>query len=65
MGKCNWCKPGNEICGTCKKFFDYFGDGTDKCSADFGDTDLCSGYDPINYCPNCGRKLVAEDVDDR
>jgi hypothetical protein len=43
------------------KFFDYYGDGTDKCSADFGDTDLCSGYDPINYCPNCGRELVAED----
>lgn len=61
MEHCNWCDPLYTVCGTCRKFFDYFGDGYDQCSANYNDTDLCVGYDPINYCPNCGRKLRTED----
>lgn len=60
MDKCNWCEPGREICGTCKRFFDYFGDGSDECSAMFDD-EQCVCYEPIDYCPKCGRKLVTED----
>lgn len=61
--KCNWCEPGHETCGTCKRYFDYFGDGTEECSAMFDD-EQCVGYAPIDYCPKCGRKLVSEDVAD-
>ena len=60
MDKCNWCEPGHEICGTCEKFFDYFGDGYDRCSADLHH-ELCVGYDPIDFCPKCGRKLRKKD----
>ena len=61
MGECNWCDPGREICGTCKCYFDYDGNGTDKCSAMFDD-EQCAYYKPIDYCPKCCRKLVTEDV---
>jgi hypothetical protein len=55
--ECNWCEPGHEICGTCKRYFDYHGDGADECSAMF-DEEQCCRYSPIDYCPKCGRKLV-------
>ena len=59
MANCNWCTPGKKICGTCKKFFDYYGDGSDKCSANYTEN-LCAAYEPIDYCPKCGRKLVQQ-----
>ena len=54
---CDWCKPGEEWCGTCVKFFDYYEDGgSDSCSAPF-DLAKCSYYKPIHNCPNCGAKM--------
>ena len=58
--ECIWCIPNNEVCGTCKRYFDFNGDGNDKCSS-LSDDCACAVYEPINYCPNCGRKLVTED----
>jgi len=58
--ECTWCKPDEELCGTCERFFHCFGCSDDKCGASFNE-DTCSYYIPINYCPNCGRKLGAED----
>ena len=56
-GRCYWCKPREELCGTCRKFFDYYGDGgSDKCSASFDDA-KCVYYEPISHCPNCGAKM--------
>lgn len=55
--QCDWCKPGKEVCGTCRKFFDYYGDGgSDRCSAGFDD-DKCDYYEPIGNCPNCGADM--------
>lgn len=60
-GDCVWCKPGEERCGTCRLFFDYYGDGgSDSCSSDC-DSKKCAYYEPIGFCPNCGRKLRKED----
>lgn len=59
-GHCGWCKPGEELCGTCRKFFDYHGDGgSDKCSSDCM-SDKCAYYEPIGFCPNCGAKMDGE-----
>ena len=58
-GNCSWCKPGDERCGTCVKFFDYHGDGGyDKCSASCVDI-RCVAYEPMHACPNCGAKMDA------
>lgn len=59
LQECLWCDPGNELCGTCKKFFDYYGDGVDKCYACFDD-EKCAIYEPIGYCPRCGRDMRGE-----
>lgn len=56
LQECLWCEQGNELCGTCKKFFDYYGDGGDRCSACFDD-EKCTFYEPIGYCPRCGRDM--------
>lgn len=50
---CDWCKPGNELCGTCSRFFD------NECPT-MPDDDRCVVYEPIDYCPKCGRKLGGE-----
>lgn len=56
-GRCDWCEPGKELCGTCQEFFDYYGDGgSDKCSACLDDP-RCSHYNPVNFCPNCGADM--------
>lgn len=51
---CDWCKPGDELCGTCSRFFD------NECTA-MPDDDQCAVYEPIDYCPKCGRKLRCDD----
>lgn len=54
---CDWCDKGAELCGTCRKFFDYHNDGgSDKCSAECKEG-ACLNYEPMNYCPNCGVKM--------
>ena len=55
-GNCLWCNTGNELCGTCAKFFDYFGDGYDKCSASC-EEEKCAYYEPIGFCPRCGADM--------
>lgn len=56
-GRCDWCKTGEEKCGTCRMFFDYYGDGgSDKCSSEC-DSGKCAYYQPIGFCPNCGAKM--------
>lgn len=50
---CEWCEPGNEVCGTCKRFFDLNGQG---CSAEAIE-EQCVAYIPIGFCPNCGAKV--------
>ena len=56
MSECNWCKYGDEYCGSCRNFF---ADDGSRCSAEY-DEIRCAYYEPINYCPNCGRKLVKD-----
>lgn len=56
MTECNWCKHGDECCGSCRNFFE---DDGSRCSAEY-DEIRCAYYEPINYCPNCGRKLVTD-----
>ena len=57
-GRCFWCEPGEEACGTCVRFYSI--DGTeDRCSAEFN-APKCAYYEPINYCPNCGAKMDLE-----
>ena len=54
---CDWCKPEHELCGTCIKKLDYYGDGgSDVCSDALGQP-KCHYYKPMNYCPNCGAKM--------
>ena len=56
-GRCEWCEPGKEKCGTCLLFFDYYGDGgSDRCSGECDD-EKCTHYIPMNHCPNCGAKM--------
>ena len=55
--RCGWCKPGEELCGTCIKKLDYYGDGgSDTCSAESYCL-KCAYYKPMNHCPNCGAKM--------
>ncbi len=54
---CEWCKFGNEACGTCKR---YFGADYSRCSAEPEEV-RCIAYEPFGYCPNCGRKLGNDD----
>lgn len=49
---CDFCKAGDEKCGTCKKMFE----GMDGCSSNC-DSEKCRVYEPVNYCFMCGRKL--------
>lgn len=59
-GRCDWCEPGKEKCGTCLRFFDYYGDGgSDRCSGECDD-EKCTNYIPMNHCPNCGAKMEAD-----
>jgi hypothetical protein len=51
---CGWCKPGDELCGTCSRFFD------NECPT-MPDDDRCAVYEPIDCCPKCGRKLRNDD----
>ena len=55
---CDFCKAGNEKCGTCVKFFDYYedGDGNDRCSTEYGN-EKCAYYKPVHFCSNCGAKM--------
>lgn len=56
-GGCDWCESGYERCGTCRMFFDYYGDGgSNRCSGDCDDI-KCAYYEPIGFCPNCGADL--------
>lgn len=52
-GRCDWCKQGDERCGTCKNFFT---DDGSRCSAEHDDI-RCAYYEPMNYCPNCGADM--------
>ena len=45
-GRCDWCKQGDERCGTCKNFFT---DDGSRCSAEHDDI-RCAYYEPMNYC---------------
>lgn len=57
---CEYCKTGEEKCGTCVFLLDYFSDGgSDKCSA-ASNEEKCNGYKPMNFCPYCGRNLKGE-----
>ena len=57
QGRCDWCKTGEQKCGTCRRFFDYYGDGgSDKCSSEC-DSGKCAYYQPIGFCPNCGADM--------
>lgn len=61
--RCDWCKTGEEKCGTCRMFFDFYGDGgSDRCSADCDDI-KCAYYKPVSFCPHCGTKLDDKDSD--
>ena len=54
---CDFCKEGNEKCGTCVKFFDYHEDGgSDRCSSEYGN-EKCAFYKPVHHCSNCGAKM--------
>ena len=54
---CYFCKAGDEKCGTCAKFFDYYGDGGgEKCSSAY-DSIKCVSYEPMKYCSMCGAKM--------
>ena len=54
---CDFCKEGNEKCGTCVKFFDYHEDGgSDRCSIEYGN-EKCAYYKPVHHCSNCGAKM--------
>ena len=54
---CDFCKAGNEKCGTCIKFFDYYEDGgSDRCSSEYGN-EKCAYYKPVPHCLNCGAKI--------
>ncbi len=54
---CDFCKEGNEKCGTCVKFFDYNEDGgSDRCSSEYGN-EKCAYYKPVHHCSNCGAKM--------
>lgn len=54
---CDFCKTGEEKCGTCVKFFDYYEDGgSDRCSIEYGN-EKCAYYKPVHHCPNCGAKM--------
>ena len=54
---CDFCEAGNEKCGTCVKFFDYYEDGgSDRCSIEYGN-EKCAYYKPVHYCSNCGAKM--------
>lgn len=52
MEHCELCKPEEECCGTCKRFFG----GATSCAAD-PDEVKCIAYEPFGFCPKCGRKL--------
>ena len=49
---CEFCKVGDEKCGTCKKMFE----GMDGCSSHCS-AEKCRAYEPVNYCFMCGRKM--------
>jgi hypothetical protein len=54
MKNCEWCTPGNEVCGTCEC---YFGpDDSKRCAADPEDPG-CFLWKPFGFCPKCGRDL--------
>ena len=61
---CDACKPDHETCGTCARFSDYEldGSGDDRCSANCLHG-KCGFHRPVNYCPNCGRKMKGGGVD--
>jgi hypothetical protein len=64
QGRCEWCEPGKEKCGTCLLFFDYYGDGgSDRCSGECDDK-KCANYIPMNYCPNCGADMREPQVEE-
>ena len=56
MGKqsvgCDYCKQGDEKCGTCVEFFK----GMDGCAAEC-DNEKCIAYKPVHYCPFCGARM--------
>lgn len=52
--KCEFCKKGDEKCGTCEKILQ----GMDGCSAECN-SEKCVAYSPVKYCFMCGRRLTA------
>ena len=51
---CDWCIPDNEVCGTCKRYFGV--NEMDRCAANPDDSS-CVVWEPMGFCPKCGRDL--------
>lgn len=57
QGECEYCKTGDEKCGTCAYFIGIDGnDALDRCSEYYGE-DKCVKYKPASHCFNCGAKM--------
>lgn len=61
MKDCEWCTQGNEVCGTCRRFF---GTCSSRCSAGAQER-ACFYYEPFGFCPKCGRKLKEDDKNEK
>ena len=57
---CEFCKDGEEKCGTCERFFM----GMDGCATNC-DSEKCIAYKPVNHCYMCGRKLKKENENEQ
>lgn len=58
-GGCEWCKKGQELCGTCKRFYGIppAADEDGRCSAPATEV-KCVGYVAIGFCPMCGAEMM-------
>lgn len=60
QGECEYCKTGNEKCGTCAYFIGIdTNDALDRCSEYYGEN-KCVKYKPASYCFNCRAKMKGE-----
>ena len=57
---CEFCKDGEEKCGTCERFFM----GMDGCATNC-DSEKCIAYKSVNHCYMCGRKLKKENENEQ